>query len=362
MLMILPINVIIMVGGANMWKVITFTIALWLFSTSTALVEQSISLTADDLTLKINERYNININNKVKGSKYYWTSTNTNVATVNPKNGVVKAVGGGITDINCKIILPSGKIQKLNCRVEIIPPFFENKYMAHAGGGYEGNIYSNTEEAIRSSIDNGYKFIEVDMTLTSDDKLVCSHGWDKNTCEATGIEYTDGKAPTYDEFMSWRIHGKYGTIDASTVIEIMKEYPDLLVEIDLKKFGKARTKRAVTQLVELADYDEQILDRILMQFTSETAYFAIKEIYDFKYYQYFTYKSRIADELEDVIKFCKDNKIVSIAVNYTVLTDDMIDRIKDNNLYLLAFTIDDEDLAQEFLDRGVDTICTNFIQ
>ena len=51
-----------------------------------------------------------------------------------------------------------------------------------------------------------------------------------------------------------------------------------------------------------------------------------------------------------------------MAVNYTVLTDDMIDRIKDNNLYLLAFTIDDEDLAQEFLDRGVDTICTNFIQ
>jgi glycerophosphoryl diester phosphodiesterase len=162
--------------------------------------------------------------------------------------------------------------------------------------------------------------------------------------------------------MSWRIHGKYDTIDASTVIEIMKEYPDLLVEIDLKKFSRARTKRAITQLVELADYDEQILDRILMQFTSETAYFAIKEIYDFKYYQYFTYKSRIADELEDVIKFCKDNKIVSIAVNYTVLTDDMIDRIKDNNLYLLAFTIDDEDLAQEFLDRGVDTICTNFIQ
>ena len=162
--------------------------------------------------------------------------------------------------------------------------------------------------------------------------------------------------------MKWKIQGKYNTIDVNAVIDIMKEHPDLLVEIDLKKFGRARTKRAVTQLVELADYDEQILDRILMQFTSETAYFAIKEIYDFKYYQYFTYKSRIADELEDVIKFCKDNKIVSMAVNYTVLTDDMIDRIKDNNLYLLAFTIDDEDLAQEFLDRGVDTICTNFIQ
>lgn len=343
-----------------MWKVITLTIALWLFSTSAALAEQSISLTANDLTLKINERYNININNKVKGSKYYWTSSNTNVATVNPKNGVVKAVGGGITDINCKIILPSGRIQKLNCRVEIIPPFFNNKYMAHAGGGYEGNIYNNTKEAIINSIENGFKFIEVDMTLTSDDKLVCFHGWDQSTYKATGIVYNG--IPTYDEFMEWKIQGKYSTIDVNAVIDIMKEHPDLLVEIDLKKFGRARTKRAVTQLVESAGYDEQILDRILMQFTSETAYFAIKEIYDFKYYQYFTYKSRIADELEDVIKFCKDNKIVSIAVNYTVLTDEMITKIKSNGLYLLAFTIDDSSVAQEFIEKGVNTICTNFLK
>jgi glycerophosphoryl diester phosphodiesterase len=350
------------VGGGNMKKIIVLLVAILLFNTYTVFAKENPSLTVDNLTLSIGESYNININNKIRGSKYYWYSNDTDIVTVNSKNGIVNAISGGITDVYCDITLPSKDIIKLHCPIKVIPPFFENKYMAHAGGGYEGNIYSNTEEAIRNSIDNGYKFIEVDMTLTSDDKLVCSHGWDKNTCEATGIEYTDGKAPTYDEFMSWRIHGKYGTIDASTVIEIMKEYPDLLVEIDLKKFGRARTKRAVTQLVELADYDEQILDRILMQFTSETAYFAIKEIYDFKYYQYFTYKSRIADELEDVIKFCKDNKIVSIAVNYTVLTDDMIDRIKDNNLYLLAFTIDDEDLAQEFLDRGVDTICTNFIQ
>lgn len=345
-----------------MKKIIVLLVTILLFNTYTVFAKENLSLTVDNLTLSIGESYNININNKIRGSKYYWYSNDTDVATVNSKNGIVKAISGGITDVYCDITLPSKDIIKLHCPIKVITPFFENKYMAHAGGGYEGNIYSNTEEAIRNSINNGYKFIEVDMTLTSDDKLVCSHGWDKNTCEATGIEYTDGKAPTYDEFMSWRIHGKYDTIDASTVIEIMKEYPDLLVEIDLKKFGRARTKRAVTQLVELADYDEQILDRILMQFTSEEAFFAIEEVYSFKYYQYFTYKSRIADELEDVIKFCKDNKIVSIAVNYTVLTDDMIDRIKDNNLYLLAFTIDDEDLAQEFLDRGVDTICTNFIQ
>ncbi len=51
-----------------------------------------------------------------------------------------------------------------------------------------------------------------------------------------------------------------------------------------------------------------------------------------------------------------------MAVNYTVLSDDMITKIKANNLYLLAFTIDDKGLAEEFIEKGVDTICTNFIK
>ena len=152
--------------------------------------------------------------------------------------------------------------------------------MAHAGGGFEDSVYSNTKEAILNSIDNGFNFVELDLTLTSDDKLVCFHGWDKNTYEAIGVDYEG--VPTYDEFMSWKVLGKYNTIDVNDLIDIMKEHPDLLIEVDLKKFGKARTRKAITQLIESAEHDEQILDRILMQFTSETAYFAIEEIYNFK--------------------------------------------------------------------------------
>jgi glycerophosphoryl diester phosphodiesterase len=134
------------------------------------------------------------------------------------------------------------------------------------------------------------------------------------------------------------------------------------MEIDLKKLSAEKTKHMVEQLVELADNDETILDRILMQFTSEEAYFAIEKVYHFKYYQYFTYKSKLPGKLEHIIKFCRDNNITSMAVNYTVLTDEMIEEIKSNGIYLLAFTIDDKDTAESFLQKGVDTICTNFIR
>lgn len=342
-------------------KKLVALIIIMLMLPSSAQASEVPTLTVDSLTLSSDESFDINIKHKIKGSKYYWWSDNEDIATVNKNNGYVTAISQGITKIHCQITKGNMKTV-LSCGIEVDKPkFFEYEYMAHATGGYKGNIYNNTEEALISSINNGHKFIEVDLTLTADNKLVCSHGWDKATCEATGIEYT-GKAPTYDEFMAWKVHGEYNTIDASTIIDYMKEYPDLLIEVDLKKFNAKKTKLMINQLVDLADHDEAILDRILMQFTSEDAYFAIEEVYHFKYYQYFTYKSRIANELEHVINFCKDNEITSIAVNHMVLTDDMIKTIKDNGFYLLAFTIDDKELAQEFLDRGTDTICTNFIK
>lgn len=352
-----------MIQKKKIFTTLILSLILTIFiGTSQANAKPSLQLTASNLNLAVDYQHNINIKNKVSGSKYLWTSSNTDVAVVNKKNGVVKAVGVGEAVIQCLVTLPNGAKQTLECDVVTIdkPEFFQNQLMAHALGGYEGNIYNNTEEALVNSIRNGYKFVEVDMTLTADNKLVCSHGWDKATCEATGIKYT-GKAPTYNEFMNWKIQGKYKTIDAKTVIDYMRKYPDLLVEIDLKKFNAKKTKIMIEQLVNLCDNDESVLDRILMQFTSEEAFYAIEEVYSFKYYQYFTYKSKIKDNLNHVIDFCKKNNITSIAVNHTVLTDNMIAKIKANNFYLLAFTIDDAELAKEFLDKGVDTVCTNFV-
>ena len=55
-------------------------------------------------------------------------------------------------------------IQKLNSK--------DYKYIAHAGGGIEGKIYTNSLEAITNSINLGYKLIEIDLRETNDDVFV----------------------------------------------------------------------------------------------------------------------------------------------------------------------------------------------
>lgn len=77
------------------------------------------SLTATTILLSNSTSYDINLNNKISGSKYYWSSSNTEIVEVNHKNGLIKAISEGTAIITCEIILPDGNIQILESLVTV---------------------------------------------------------------------------------------------------------------------------------------------------------------------------------------------------------------------------------------------------
>lgn len=44
-------------------------------------------------------------------------------------------------------------------------------------------------EAFERSYQLGYRYFEVDVALTEDEKLVCCHGWSEKNCQVCGMEY-----------------------------------------------------------------------------------------------------------------------------------------------------------------------------
>jgi hypothetical protein len=77
------------------------------------------SLTATMVTLESRTAYDINLNDKISGSKYRWTSSNPDIVEVNAKNGKIKAIKPGKSTITCEITLPDGKVQKLTSIVSV---------------------------------------------------------------------------------------------------------------------------------------------------------------------------------------------------------------------------------------------------
>ena len=68
----------------------------------------------------VGKTYDFNIKNKIAGSTYQWSSSNTKVATVS-KSGLVKGIKKGTATITCKIKV-AGKTYTLKAKANIIAP------------------------------------------------------------------------------------------------------------------------------------------------------------------------------------------------------------------------------------------------
>ena len=239
------------------------------------------------------------------------------------------------------------------------PPMFEHKFLAHALGGYRGYKLLNCEEAFIHSYQKGFRYFEVDLKTTSDDKLVCSYGWKKELCERTGMAYDKSfdEDMSHEKFMQQKVHGMPVT-DAKRLCELMKQYEDTYLEIDLKTLEKDDAAHYAKLIYDLfGSYG--LLERILIQANTKEMYEGLMSVYHFPWIQ-FNVRGQIGD-LDDFIAFCKENDICAIAIKGMHTKPGNMKKIKKAGLRSLVYTIDSRTRAQRYLTLGASTICTNFL-
>lgn len=132
-------------------------------------------------------------------------------------------------------------------------------YIAHGGGEIDGYTYTNSLEAVLLSIKKGYKYIELDFQLTSDNHLVCMHSMEDfkrmtNTADNIDIKIQD--------FKKLSIYGKYTPITAEEVVSIIRKYGITLVTDKISDpmildhyFSKVR-KQVMVEAFSLEDYQK----------------------------------------------------------------------------------------------------------
>lgn len=108
-----------------------------------------------------------------------------------------------------------------------------SSYIAHALGEIDGIRYSNSQEALESSYEMGYKIYEVDLSLTSDGSLACTHAWE------TGLQpgFNQNNKPTAEEFLDTPIGECYTPILFADLCKYMKEHPEIYVITDSKEIA-----------------------------------------------------------------------------------------------------------------------------
>lgn len=109
-------------------------------------------------------------------------------------------------------------------------------FIGHAGGSIDGKIYTNSLEALNLNYEKGIRIFELDLRLTSDNKLVAVHDW-KNWRKNTG--YEKKIPPNKDDFLSYDIFGSYSPLDLDSIKNWKKIHQDTIIITD--KFDDLET-------------------------------------------------------------------------------------------------------------------------
>lgn len=246
-----------------------------------------------------------------------------------------------------------GTKEKMDCGYWV----FRNPLMSHALGKAEnGKTYQNTRAVFEKSYELGYRYFEVDVALTEDEKLVCCHGWSKNNCKVCGMEYKpEFEHMTYEMFMKQTVNGN-PVMDIQGLCEIMRQYPDTYFEIDLHKNNY---EKKIELLVEGLEHDESLFDRLLIQAQGRPVFHKINGVHHFLNNQVIAGESWL-DKMDGMISFALENGVCAIALRKDLAQSKQVAMIRESGIYVLAYTInDDVELAVELLNRGVSTICTD---
>lgn len=105
--------------------------------------------------------------------------------------------------------------------------------IAHAGGGYHGVAYSNSLDALESSYQAGFRYMEMDFSWTRDGHLVCLHDWDMTFSKLFNQKIK--QAVSYAEFKQLvEEHADFKPCTLDSLAAWLKNKPEVKIITDIK--------------------------------------------------------------------------------------------------------------------------------
>ena len=232
--------------------------------------------------------------------------------------------------------------------------------IAHAGGILDEYVYSNCEEAILKNYKEGHRVFEIDLALTSDDKIVGKHEWSESF--QAGLE--EGKVPTEEEFLNIPLWGKYKPLSFKDLCEIMNEYEDIWIVTDSKSRNDEYNKKFFNIMVSTAKElgMEHVLKRMIIQLYDKEMLDVVSEVYPFESYILTLYLlgfSGDKNEFMEYVRYCSENDIDAITMWGHLFNSDLGELAEQYGIKVYVHTLNDINKANEAFECGVTGIYTD---
>lgn len=232
--------------------------------------------------------------------------------------------------------------------------------IGHSFGEIDGHSYTGSLEAFRYNYEKGLRVFEVDMEITSDDKVVLRHDWNQKIQE--GISSAD--PPTQERFLSIPILGEYTPLSFEELCSIMMEYPDIWIVTDTKYKDPEMVNKQFTIMKETALKADalNVFDRFIVQLYSEKMYEAVEAVYPFESYIFTMYQKWFGDDEAEFMKICRwsyEHNVDNIAMGWDLVNKDILEISHQYHLNVYVNTVNKVEEAKQLLKDGVKGVYTD---
>lgn len=228
----------------------------------------------------------------------------------------------------------------------------QNTFIAHRGASYLAP--ENTIASAKLAWELGADAVEIDVHLSKDNRVMVIHDSDtKRTC--SGKKNLDiAKSPSMLlrdlDAGSWKGEEFKGE-KIPFLSEIIKTVPEgktLVVEI---KCGK-EVLQPIAYTLEKSGKANQI---VFISFDWDVIVAAKKQFPENKCYWLSSTKTGLAKKIKEAAAEGLDG----VNLRHTIIDEEVIQLVRENNLDVLTWTVDDPNEAKRLTDLGVSGITTN---
>ena len=226
--------------------------------------------------------------------------------------------------------------------------FPENALVAHALGGIRGKNYSNSVEAFEATVARGGRFMEVDLSFTADDDLVCFHTKHE---KHLGIE-TLVTEMTTDEFLGYKYAGKYTLMDLESLMRRMVDAPDVYLVTDCKQAFRP----CMDEVVSVAEaVDPALIGRIIPQFFSPEQWLDVAEMEarhgSFASVIFTLYRSNAKDP--EVVELVAERGVPTVTMSRKRFSPEFVRLLSEVGVDSLVHTVNKHEGIIQLAEQGV---------
>lgn len=120
------------------------------------------------------------------------------------------------------------------------PPNNQPIMIAHALGAIDGYTYTNSEAAFRKSFSEGFKYLEVDLALTSDQKIVLYHHNKPNVESEKNWREKKAFQLSWAELSQRKYADKYPILKLEHFLSLINEFESTQIILDIKTRNKKK--------------------------------------------------------------------------------------------------------------------------